>query len=69
MVLQLLTLKIFCTLFYCFTTEIRQINAGWACKTIASHTKFVFSNCQKNTIVWAGKTVGLNVLNILIHPT
>ena len=35
--------------------EFEQINACWASGTVVSDNKFVFSNCEKYIVLWAGK--------------
>ena len=35
--------------------EFQQIDVAWSCDILVSDNKFVFSNCEKYTVLWAGK--------------
>ena len=35
--------------------EFQQIDVVWSCDILVSDNKFVFSNCEKYTVLWAGK--------------
>ena len=54
LVLLLLTLyfALYCTVKI---VELEQANAGWAWEKVVSDNKFVFSNCKKYNVLWAGK--------------
>ena len=51
--LLLLTLNMFCSLFYVIITE--QTNAVWAWENLVSDSKFVYSNCRKCIVLWIWK--------------
>ena len=52
--------------FTVIIAEFEQINASWAWETIVSEKKFVFSNCEKYTILWASKICSA-VLSLFTH--
>ena len=63
LVLLLLTLyfALYCTVKI---VELEQANAGWAWEKVVSDNKFVFSNCKKYNVLWAGKFVRLYFLRL-----
>ena len=56
LLLLLLTLNIFNTLFYYYYCKIRtKVNAFWVWEYIVSDNEFVFSNYEKYIFLWVGK--------------
>ena len=48
--------------------EFKQINDDWAWKIVVSGNTFVFNDCEKCTVLWAGKNCWAASL-IFIHLT
>ena len=66
LLLLLLTLNIFHTLFYYYYCWIwTKVNTFWVWEYIVSDNQFVFSNCEKYILLWVGKFCWVTFSSIL----